>query len=59
MWLQEFTLLFLLLFLIMVAFGGGNSRWGGAYRGPGNLVGMILTVLLVILVVRVVRGAGA
>lgn len=48
----------LLIILILVAFGGGNLGFGGAYRGPGNIIGLILTVLLVILLVRAFQSAG-
>lgn len=48
----------LLIILILLAFGGGNLGFGGAYRGPGNIIGLILTILLVILIVRALQGAG-
>ncbi|EHP71349.1 hypothetical protein [Methylorubrum extorquens] len=41
----------LLVLLILAVFGGGNCL-GGAYAGPGNIVGLVLLVLLVILLVR-------
>lgn len=42
----------ILVLLILLAFGGGNLGWGGAYAGPGNLIGVALVVLLIILLVR-------
>ena len=45
----------LLIILIVLAFGGGNFGFGGAYRGPGNILGLVLTILLVILLVRAIQ----
>ena len=42
----------LLIILIIATFGGGNLGFGGAYRGPGNILGIILVVLLVVLLLR-------
>lgn len=42
----------LLIILILLILGGGNLGFGGAYRGPSNIVGILLIVLLVFLILR-------
>ena len=41
----------LLVLLILAALGGGNYL-GGAYAGPGNILGLVLVALLVVVIAR-------
>lgn len=42
---------FLLILVILLVLGGSNYL-GGAYAGPGNILGLVLVVLLVVVIVR-------